>query len=75
MGVCSSFPSVSVPHGGDEDISAEVTLAGDDVAEDALHITNSHLSKRALTFALFVDNFRVQPQLFTGLGAQLYSVG
>ena len=58
---------------------ADVTEAVDDTPAQALHLShnpqNRHLNKRSLTFALFVDNLIFQPQLFTGLGAQLYSVG
>ena len=68
-----------------EKILQDATLANDDTADgadvtDAVAIIPStltqprHLSKRSLTFAFFVDNLRFQPQLFTGLGAQLYSV-
>ena len=62
-----------------DDTQADVTNAVDDTPTQALHLSHHHqirhLSKRSLTFALFVDNLRFQPQLFTGLGAQLYSVG
>ena len=62
-----------------DDTQGDVTNAVDDKLPQALHLSlqhqTRHLSKRSLTLALFVDNFRFQHQLFTGLGAQLYSVG
>ena len=62
-----------------DDPTTDVTVAVGDTPAQALHLShnpqNKHLNKRSLTFALFVDNLRFQPQLFTGLGAQLYSVG
>jgi hypothetical protein len=59
-----------------DNTKGDVTNAVDDKLPQALHHQQTrNLSKRSLTFALFVDNLRFQPQLFTGLGAQLYSVG
>ena len=56
----------------------EVTLAGDDrQAEQALKMdtVGTHLTKRDLTLAFFVDSLGARPQLLARLGGELYSVG
>ena len=62
-----------------DDDHADVTVAVSDTPAQALYLSQHHqtrhLNKRSLTFALFVDDLRFQPQLITGLGAQLYSLG
>ena len=68
-----------------DDTHTDVTVAKDDIhtrddiPPQALHLSDPpqtrHLSKRSLTFSIFVDNLRFQPQLFTGLGAQVFAVG
>ena len=62
-----------------DDTNADVTIAVDDTPPQAIHLYHHHkirhFSKRSLTLALFVDNLRFQPKLFTGLGAQVFAVG
>ena len=56
----------------------QVTLAGDDTqAQQALKMdtVGTHLAKRDLTLAFFVDSFGARPQLLARLGGELYSVG
>ena len=83
LGMSLSYPGYGLVK---ERRSPDVTLVRDDTQRDVTNAVDDklllshqhqtrHLSKRSLTLALFVDNFRFQPQLFTGLGAQLYSVG
>jgi hypothetical protein len=56
-----------------DDIHTDVPLARDEALSH--HPQTRHFSKRSLTFSIFVDNLRFQPQLFTGLGAQVFAVG
>ena len=72
LGLHCSQPIVT--YGGYKSRAADVFLTGDEKVDDEA-FSSSQLHKRDLTFALFVDNLIVQPQLFVGLGGQLYSVG
>ena len=68
LGLHCSQPIVT--YGGYKSRAADVFLTGDDKVDDEA-FSSSQLHKRDL----FVDNLIVQPQLFVGLGGQLYSVG
>ena len=76
LGMSLSHPGYGL---ASDDIHADVSVSVNDSPAQALHLSQHHqtrhLNKRSLTFALFVDDLRFQPQLITGLGAQLYSLG